>query len=262
MTAIAMVYVGPGFVVAADGRRRWADQRSVDESMKLQETENQQKIFEAQFKGRDIAYALTGLAFNQDKTFDLFEESRKTAALLQNATLQNINEYVRAFGNSIANAYAAARRDGRFDHFGINSFCRDPLQQNSLATIFMAGYFRKHDPSLVMITISHKDQIVVQPELLVQTPPQNPLLSGSAIAELMYGKRDPRFARYFRNLSRDGTLKDAEEYARNYIEACSDPIAADIDPACGGIGGHIHMATVTKQEGFNWIPGFEPELGS
>ena len=75
MTAIAMVYVVPGFVIAADGRRRWADRRSIDKSMKSQEVDNQQKIFRARFKGRNIAYALTGLAFNHDRTFDLFEET-------------------------------------------------------------------------------------------------------------------------------------------------------------------------------------------
>jgi hypothetical protein len=262
MTAIAMVYVVPGFVIAADGRRRWADQRSVNESMRLQETENQQKIFKAQFKGRDIAYALTGLAFNDDRTFDLFEESRKTATVLEGARLSNLYGYVGAFGDSIANAYAAAKKDGRFEHFGINSFCTDPQQQNTLATIFMAGYFRKNDPSLVMVTISHEDHVVVEPKTLVHTPPRNPLLSGSAIAELMYGKNDPRFAKYVRPITRTGTLKEAEEYAKNYIEACSDPIAAEIDPACHGIGGHIHMATLTRQEGFRWISGFEPKVSS
>jgi len=258
MTAIAMVYVVPGFVVAADGRRRWADQGSVDESMRLQESENQQKIFKAQFKGRDIAYALTGLVFNDDQTFDLIEESQKTAILLGSAKISNLYDYVAAFAASIARACTAARQDGRIEHFGINSFCTDPQQQNTIATIFMAGYFRKNDPSLVMVTISHKDQVVVEPKPLFQTPPQNPLLSGSAIAELMYGRRDPRFAKYFRAISRTGTLKEAEEYARNYIEACSDPIAAEVDPACRGIGGHIHMATLTRQEGFSWISGFEP----
>ena len=262
MTAIAMVYVVPAFVIAADGRRRWADQRSIDESMKSQEVDNQQKIFSARFKGRDIAYALTGLAFNHDRTFDLFEETRKTATTLENAKLANLYEYVGAFGDSIANAYAAARQDGRFGQFGINSFYSDPQQQNVLATIFMAGYFRKNDPSLGMLIISHQDQVVLAPKPIFQTPPRNPILSGSAIAELMYGKRDPRFAKYFRPISRTGTLEEAEEYARNYIEACSDPTAAEIDPECNGIGGHIHMATLTKQDGFNWIPGFGPKIGS
>src|ERR1700685_609466 len=54
MTAIAMVYVVLRSVIAADGDDAAAKQGSINESMRSQEVDNQQKIFRARFKGRDI----------------------------------------------------------------------------------------------------------------------------------------------------------------------------------------------------------------
>jgi hypothetical protein len=50
------------------------------------------------------------------------------------------------------------------------------------------------------------------------------------------------------------TLSDAVEAGRNYIEACSSPVALEIDKEiCQGIGGHIHVATITPTAGFEWL---------
>jgi hypothetical protein len=43
-----------------------------------------------------------------------------------------------------------------------------------------------------------------------------------------------------------------------YIAACSDPIALELDEFCHTIGGHIHVATVTPDHGFRWVPGLGP----
>jgi hypothetical protein len=44
----------------------------------------------------------------------------------------------------------------------------------------------------------------------------------------------------------------------SYIQASADPEAAKVDEYANAIGGHIHMATITPTEGFQWVPGFEP----
>jgi hypothetical protein len=47
------------------------------------------------------------------------------------------------------------------------------------------------------------------------------------------------------------------------IRAHCDPEALLIDPdICNGIGGHIHMAALTPETGFQWVSGFEPLLTS
>ena len=49
-------------------------------------------------------------------------------------------------------------------------------------------------------------------------------------------------------------LDDLIRQAYVYIKACS------LDPYClSTIGGHIHIATITPKDGFNWVAGFEPK---
>jgi hypothetical protein len=48
-------------------------------------------------------------------------------------------------------------------------------------------------------------------------------------------------------------LSAAIDAARNFIGACSDPIAQEITgETYQRIGGEIHLATITPNEGFQW----------
>ena len=51
----------------------------------------------------------------------------------------------------------------------------------------------------------------------------------------------------------DSPVEDVVAVARGYVEACSCPIAASLDPLCKRIGGHIHSAKITQREGFRWV---------
>lgn len=49
------------------------------------------------------------------------------------------------------------------------------------------------------------------------------------------------------------SLADAVEAARSYISSCSDPESLAIEPeVCAKIGGHVHVATITPDAGFQW----------
>jgi hypothetical protein len=91
--------------------------------------------------------------------------------------------------------------------------------------------------------------------------------SGSpAVLSLLFDSDDPRFSEYRtdackRVAAREMhpemrvTLSDAIEAGRKSIEACSrsSPMALEIDKEfCEGIGGHIHVATITPEGGFDW----------
>jgi hypothetical protein len=55
------------------------------------------------------------------------------------------------------------------------------------------------------------------------------------------------------------TLRIHAQMAHAYIKACSGPEALAMDPKpCAGIGGRVHIATITPKDGFQWVPGFEP----
>jgi hypothetical protein len=49
------------------------------------------------------------------------------------------------------------------------------------------------------------------------------------------------------------TLSSGIAHAKGFLEACCDPLAAEIDSMCGGIGGHIHVAAMTRESGFQWF---------
>ena len=56
------------------------------------------------------------------------------------------------------------------------------------------------------------------------------------------------------NAPENVTLSEVADIARKYILACSDPASMKLDNKhCAGIGGHIHMAKITPEEGFEWI---------
>ena len=58
------------------------------------------------------------------------------------------------------------------------------------------------------------------------------------------------------------TLRINAQMAHAYIKACSDPEVFAVDPEQSAhIGGHIHIATITPKEGFQWVPRFQPAVG-
>jgi capsular polysaccharide biosynthesis protein len=73
--------------------------------------------------------------------------------------------------------------------------------------------------------------------------------------------QDSRFDRFAHKLGKTPLLEDARQFAQGYIEACSSPVGLEVDePLCKGIGGHIHIATITTPEGFRWV--IEPACSS
>ena len=92
------------------------------------------------------------------------------------------------------------------------------------------------------------------------TFPGSPYIHGSdVIARLMFIDHDPRFSKYpLRDMGPHMTAQDAMENSCAYVRASADSMAIELDDFCQTIGGHIHMALVTRDEGFQWISGFEP----
>jgi hypothetical protein len=68
--------------------------------------------------------------------------------------------------------------------------------------------------------------------------------------------------RYIRAIAKRGhseTLTVAINYAYAFIEASGGQEAAVVDPErAAGIGGHTHVATITKKNGFRWEVALSP----
>jgi len=107
----------------------------------------------------------------------------------------------------------------------------------------------------------HENQKIVRPRLFPVPEPRMKALdiNGSKrVADLLIGSDDPKFARFrtpathWRN-RKTLTLSEGIEIAESYIRACDSDEGREVDPRlCAGIGGHIHIATITPAE-FKWI---------
>ena len=121
----------------------------------------------------------------------------------------------------------------------------------------LEGYYQGI-PSRVNVRFFHENQKLAEPEIVVSSL-DGPEVFGSAIvSELLFDANNERFAR-FRKKWNTASLAGAVEICKTYILACSCPEALEVDKDfCAGIGGHIHVATITRASGFKWAPGLEP----
>lgn len=252
MTALAFIFTASGVVVAADGRSRWDDPATADDITRKNESKKEQKIFAAKLGGHDFAYALTGMILNKDKTFDLRADAQKALSPLKGLQLASVEAYMNEFAPQIIQALRNAKSDGRIQAYTSNPHATDAEDKRTIARILFAGYLRSQMPSFAMLRIAHDDQVLADPQIQTASPPEMNYFLGSSIVPLIFNG-DPRFSKYRKNVTTNSSLADARECARLVISACSDPIALQIDPACQGIGGHIHVAKVTRTRGFEWI---------
>jgi len=255
MTAVALVYTDSGFAIAADGRCTWSDESPEGETMRKHDTDTQQKIFKASWTGADIAYLLTGMVANFNRSFDLVAETRQALGSVSDLPFGiGIEEFAARLNDACRNA----KNDSRLPKYPVTPHFADKIEQCTIGNVVLAGYFRAGKPALVRVRLHHDNQTLAEPQLSVYTPPEPRLFSGSdKIRERLAGGSDARFGRYFHPIDRQSSLEDAIACATGYVSACCDPFAVEVDPLCKYIGGRVHAATITPS-GFDWVPGFEP----
>jgi hypothetical protein len=253
MTAIAIASTAEGFAIAADGRLRFDDESREKESPQALtlETDKQQKIFPASFPQQAAAYAVSGSVFDP-RGFDLPKIVDEQIDIVCARKFDVFSSCLKALGEEINRAINDAKRTGTFE-----AFPRIKKMDRShawiIASIYFCGYFN-HFPCISQMDFFHFDgdaDFQVNEKSL-----DVPLVSGSEIvAHHMYcDPRDPRFSTFVLQRGQSPSLQNAKQVVRGYIEACSSPLGLELDePICKGIGGHIHMATITKSAGFTWV---------
>jgi hypothetical protein len=258
MTAIAWMWAPCGFALAADGRYRLHNSDSY-QATKIEQSETEQKIFNFRFKGRDMAYALTGAVSSEPKTFNLTTEMTNSVTAISEKGCQSIYDLLCRLSDRLKGAFLQAQKDGRLGRFRADANVAENDGAFGISSVYFAGYFSKKKPSFANLRLSHREQVLCEPSLRFETPPEHHWYVGSEkISQLLFEGKDERLAKYHRPLHRDSSIQDAIAAAKGYIEACSDPIAVTIDPNCLSIGGRVHVATITRQYGFKWVPGNEP----
>lgn len=131
----------------------------------------------------------------------------------------------------------------------------------TIAEIVVDGYF-KGFPSRAGIRFFHENHKLACPEVLNYTVyVDTQFLYGVPGLEAQI-RLDGPLRHYLKSIDmvRDSVrLTEAVIAAIAYVEACAGPEAKLLNKrASDAIGGHTHVATITSDGGFEWVPGFEP----
>lgn len=249
-TAILSNYIGDVFIVTADGMARGTKR-----------TLSRKKIF--QFGGNKwLAFAFAGRVGIGPKEGPRFSfDFRKTIARLVEAHSVNHFQTLEAYAARLAtDTQRALRESCRKAQIKFND--TDGALDTILADVIISGYFKER-PATVQIRFSRHNGRFAKPEVIPHKL-DAPIRIGSEMMNFLFThKTHPLYHRYLRPLSVQlPHLSDAVVNAiiesRAYIEACETDEARQLDPFCKTIGGHIHMAMVRLERGFQWVPGFKP----
>jgi hypothetical protein len=251
MTAIAIAFdsANDEFVIAADGRCAVYLNNSVHVV-----SDTVQKIFPCSGTQINTAYALTGIS--AIGPFQLIPEIKNQLETLSPRSLRAVADgfgYAdKVFGN-IVRVLDKAKSDGR-----IPGIPQCDLISNEAGTkkftLFLFGYFRGRrffsqgefhydDAPGRFRSISYHQNFIY-----TQVSYSGPV----TIGRMIYHPDvpiDPRIAHF---------KVDPREHPNvitrvmNFMNAAMHPSAAEIDPVCRIVGGHIHVAKVTMKR-FEWV---------
>jgi len=268
-TAIVRTYTSEGFIIAADGRRCGAEDGKVDSDVT-------QKIFPIGGSStRFLAYSISGFAsiVSRDATemvFSFVTEINRATQALSTRRYSALADYAKKAFGAVHQRLKDAKLAGLLDYPDPDAETLDPSERGStIARVLIDGY-HKDIPSRVKVRFFHEHQNLARLEVLQQELATGaPWCQGSEkVFELMFGMQAENSNRMFAAYERrsvklvshpNEALRIHAQMAHAYISACSGPEALAMDPKpCAGIGGRIHIATITPKDGFQWAPGFEP----
>ncbi len=255
MTAIVSVLTYDGFVLGADGRGR-------DEKLEMVKN-NFQKIFPA--IGTPFGYAVYGnVGIGNEGTKDIIVDTRQeldhSFSALGGGEFADVVEYCEAVAKPVNAAILWAKEKG-----GLLRYPGDvePNQPGlCIFRVWVFGYFNG-SPCEVSIRFFHRDQKLCDPSIFQQqlrfgTPPK--ILGSGLVAQRLYQSNDTEFERFRKPFQSKGaglSIPEAVQLIQSYIAACDSDEGRKLDPRfCEGIGGDVHIASITST-GFQWIEGFE-----
>jgi hypothetical protein len=251
MTALAICYVLPGFCLAADGRVI-----SDMNNMRTVTSDCTQKIFTTTGKDFCLAYTMSGEMMSDDFSYNLVTETAQLTSRLSSKPFSCFADYSHKFGEKLKRRLNAFKKDGKLNPYPNPN----PVvelhgeRERLIVEVSVIGYFFSA-PVWTTFQFVHEKQRVglnlYKPSL---RSGQN-YANGSTMVPEAVVKGDSRLSKYHDHLSQPAdkmsSLEDAANYVMAYVGACCDPCSKEIDPACGMMGGHIHLAEVTPS-GFRW----------
>jgi hypothetical protein len=262
-TAILRFLTTKGFVIAADGLSR--DRETGETHSK------ETKLYRINDPSRSLVWALSGTARIKDPTdthvaLDLVAECSRAVTVFSKQMPSDLLVYARTIAGRLQSALENSKNAGKISRFPL---LVDPSQPDQclIATLFFWGYY-EGVASRAVVKITHRNQSLspLQSEGTMVDP--WPEISGSGIFNLLLRETpDPRLAKFWIPamaklkipFSRETlSVAEARDIAVNYIHACESKEGRAIDPDLApGIGGRIHIATITPEDGAQWMAEYE-----
>jgi hypothetical protein len=247
MSAVIQTFTPEGFVVAADGRTTAEDYETI-----LSDTT--QKIHEIASPGGPLALSVFGggeVEFPDGQRITPRREFLKSAQSLRHEAIVDIVLYATRLCAPVVKALLQGR-DAEFSgetHSDTSDLNIEPGK--TICRALLNGYFNGY-PVSVSIRLFHDGLVLGRPQIHNHS--------------LYYGYQTVYGSEFVSNSMRrdvgDRTIRHAVERSCEYIRACADSGNIEADRFCLAIGGRIHITTVTRDVGFQWVPGFEPVLES
>jgi hypothetical protein len=230
MTAIVSTYVlEQGFVIGSDGLR-------IDANSQHPITNQAKKIFLIEADGVRLAYGWAGatrLLFGDGTHFDFIDESAKIADLM----LVNRPESIEAFTDNFALEMCRQLRlrislDGRLSENA------SALPKKEIAKVLFVGYYNGK-PYRTGASFLHTASYLQAPyrHEIIEAPTRDfNIFNGSA----------DTWEEFKTFAAQPESLEEASTLIRKYIQACIDN--QDKYEDCKGIGGHIHIMSLTPEK--------------
>jgi len=242
-TAIISIYTSDGFVLAADGFDTDPDSGEILRT-------SVQKIFHVRDRTRELAFLFTGTdricpKGSKEVIYDFIEAAKSASIALSDVHFEKSCDYANALLSRIYPLPEAARA-------ALATHAKVPK-----TTIFIEGYYDGQARRDVLI-IAHDDG-------------KTDLMSGWATAgsvtgafpdirSIVAGSSEITLGTYRYKMSGIQTTVEAISAAWTLMYALCDAEARTVHPDAKTVGGWIHMAMITPQNGFQWIK--EPRTGN
>lgn len=256
-TSIVRIHTPSGFVIAGDGY-------ATDGSL------NNQKVFAFNAPFVKAGFGLSGCGgvkfVNNDRvlTIDFNEECQNVADKFHDVMTASFDELANRFTQTLAKyiqrKISSGVRRGSITEDDLRAWVASQ-ENNGCSRLQFAGYHRVTPCfATTRLKFGATDPEAVLEKFTIISPGNTvSVLYGSKQVEkiLLIGD-DARFSQFRTNgllavlRSEEATLADGIDAAQNYIQACASLPAREIDSFCNSIDGHIHIATITANEGFRW----------
>ncbi len=252
-TAVVLGYASEGFALAADGLEVEGEKET---NWRLQ------KIFPVRgtSEGTSLAYAMMGdygLGDRRDTTFKaVFDFSQAYADEMKATNTDGFNSL-----HSYMNHISTCVGERLLSVCEVNPFIQFPSQEQ-IVTFFMVGYF-SGKPERATASFVYRNGDLGLEEVSPRPTELGNRFYGSPVIEKMLDE-DEAFRDQFQQVLPVARRHKSEnvnlliEEALRFIAACSSPEAKKRDPVnCKAIGGDPQVAIITREDGFQWVPGFE-----